>query len=204
MKHFLLMLLSSIGFLVSLFLITSSAVNGQTEFKEYVSEPLGIKLQIPSQWEIYVDVEKKDPENCFGDDIYTCFTEFRNDDLVSGNHSFTTMLTKYSFNGSLKDFITSRYNFLSTVPIEFTFLDDKEIMFKNIPAWQMEYTAGSAVNTMKVIGIFTKVNNTFYGLSYSARESDYSKYLPEALNVLNTIEFIPSKIPEVKRPSFLD
>lgn len=129
-----------------------------------------------------------------------------NDDFVSGNHSFTTGIQKYSFNGSLKDFISYRYNILKTEVNGFSFLDDKEIKFKNNPSWQMEYIADPlGGQILKHMSIFTKVNDTFYELSYSpVKESDYSKYLPEAQNVLNTIEFIPPKPPEVKEPSFLD
>ena len=201
MKYIFLIPLIFIGFLASL-LMTSNDVNGQTEFKEYVSEPLGVKLQIPPQWQV-IDRNENEPENCFSEDK-NCSIIMMNDEFVSGNVSFTTSIQKYSFNGSLKDFLNYKYNIFEKVK-GFTFLADQEMKFKDNPAWQIEYTYAPLGQTLKQMSIFTQVNNTFYELVYtSMKESDYSKYLQEAQNVLNTIEFIPSKPPEIKKPSFFD
>lgn len=87
----------------------------------------------------------------------------------------------------------------------FTFISDSNTTIQNNPAWQIEY-AGNPTNSdiTNYTSIFTKANNIAYEIFYSSKQPDYSKYFPEAMNVLNNIEFIPSKPPEEKRPSFLD
>ena len=214
-----LMLLSSIGFLTSLFLISSTSVNGQSEFKEYISEPIGVKLQIPSQWEI--SYENNGTEYCF-DEIINCWIGIKEQEL--GIHGFQISIGKESFNGSLKEFTSHMYNKSKTDYKDFTFLDDKQIMLRDIPAWQLEFNRGQIIDsdkfnkmfkglgmdidiedTKKELNIYTKVNNTFYKLGYiPSKQSDYSNYLPKVINFFNTIEFIPPKPIEIKKPSFLD
>jgi len=200
-------------------LIISNTVNGQSEFKEYTSEPIGVKLEIPSHWEI--NYENNGSEYCF-DKIINCSIGIKERGL--GIHSFQISIGKESFNGSLKNFTSHMYNKSKTDYKDFTFLDDKQILLRDIPAWQIEFTRGQIIEvskfnqmfknlgmddgieeTVKELNIYTKVNNTFYKLGYSPLEpSDYSKYLPKVINFFKTIEFIQPKPIQIKKPSFLD
>jgi hypothetical protein len=180
-------------------------LNGQSEFKEYVSEPLGIKLQIPSEW--YKLQENNSTNDCFGKIIrciifFTNYNFFKLDKTVD----YRVGIQKYGLTFmDIKDLAESSYNYHIENSKGFTFISDSNTTIDNNPAWQMEYTIDSlGDDTSKYMSIYTKVNDTSYELMYSSDESNYSKYLPEALNVLNTIEFISSKPPEVKKPSFLD
>jgi hypothetical protein len=60
-------------------------------------------------------------------------------------------------------------------------------------------------NTRKNMEIYVKVNNTYYEIFYNTIDQlDFDLYLPTIQNVLQTLDFIPSKPPEMKKPSFLD
>jgi hypothetical protein len=188
----------------------SKSVAGHSDFKEYKSEPIGIKLQIPSEW--YILSENNKTEDCFGvgEDL-DCSVMMYNTNffLNPENAKYVFLVSKNSFNGSLKDFTKHQFNQLqnSETNKEFSFIDDKETTIQGYPAWQIEYTRKGIFDkeSAKEMETFVKVNNTFYSLSYLPNTLlDYDKYLPEVQNVLQTIEFIPSKLPEEKKPSFLD
>lgn len=169
------MLLSSIGFLLSLFLITSNAVNGQTEFKEYVSEPLGVKLQIPAYW--YIFQENNSIEDCFSK-IADCFIHMTDN---NGKYGFTIQMIGLT-SENITDYATNKYNYHKTNSTGFYFIGDKEITIQNNPALQIEFTKDNPLKTTKmkwndkstwynkskILEIYVKANYTLYEITYTA------------------------------------
>jgi hypothetical protein len=219
-----LMLLSSVGFLTSLLLMTYVSVNGQNEFKEYRSEPIGIKLQIPLEWDIFG--EYNTTEECFSEIMNECYVYFTNYNRFKNFLSDEDM-DKYSFSiqkhgimpsVTLKDMATAKYNHYKENTRGFNFTSDNKTTVQNNPAWQMVFTEDNPNTNIdiydpstyniksKTLEIYTKADNkTFYEISYKAdEESYYSTYLPVIQNVIKTLEFIPDKPVEKNRPSFLD
>jgi hypothetical protein len=176
--------------------------------KEYKSEVLGIKLQIPSEW--YIFTANNSTDECFGEDL-ACNVMMYNVDLFSNpsNAKYGFFISKNSFNGSLKDFTADKYNELqnSKTTKKFSFIDDKETTVQGYPAWQIEYNREGILSdhAKKEMETYVKVNNTFYSLYYSPNiPEDYDAFLPVVQNVINSTEFISSKPPDIKKPSFLD
>ena len=170
----------------------------------YKSQPLGIKLKLPLQWEVMR--QYSDSKYCFDVDDDRCTEQIINDNPRSGNYSFNIIISKEFFNGSLKNYKNYKYNELINSYGSPKIVDDKEIILKSIPALQIEYTekAYAEPRQYKSMKIHLGENNTFYEIRYIPNiQSDYYKFLPEVQNILNTIEFIFSK-PEVKVPSFPD
>src|SRR5215204_5083271 len=159
-----LILLSTTGFVASFFLMTSLSVNGQGEFREYISEPIGVKLQIPPNWEI--SYENNGTEYCF-DEIINCWVGIKEPAL--GIHGFQISIAKESYNGSLKEFTSYMYNESKTKYKDFTFLDDKQIKIRDIPAWQLEFTRDEVIDTSKFNKIFKNLGMDI-GLDESVKE----------------------------------
>ena len=113
-------LFSSIGFLTSIFLMTITSINGQTESKEYKSESIGIKLQIPSEWNIFQ--ENNSTEDCFGK-IADCFVHMTDD---NSKYGFTIQMIGLT-SESIKDHAAIKYNYHKNNTEDFSFIDDKEI-----------------------------------------------------------------------------
>ena len=168
---------------------------------EYKSEPIGVKLQIPAEWKIYQENNKT--EDCFGDTITNCKLHMQNNDLFSGV-DYTFLISKITkSNMSLVNYLTIQYEDLKRGE-GFTLIEDKEIIIDNKQAWMIVYSIISNNERHQIMENIIKVNDTFYSIGYSPiDDSDYSKYIPEVQKVFSSIEFIPSKPPETKEPSFL-
>lgn len=178
------------------------------EFKEYISNPIGIKLKIPSKWTTHI--EDNSTEACF-EGIGNCSLMMLDREKFSffdgSTYGFSFSIIKnIKENGSLANFMTEQYWILKQDSLEnnekFSFIGDRETTINNYPAWEMEYSFTNENKLYKSLTIVSKVNDTIYSISYTPKDAlDYSKYLPEFQTVLHSLEFIPSIPPE--EPSFL-
>jgi hypothetical protein len=164
-------------------------LNQRSEYKIYESNAIGVKFTIPSTWEI---LEFNSTKGCFEGEpdpifltTFSCSIRLDNNKVSSlYPHDFEFIIGKDSTsNYSLTDYLSLLYESTEHQAIknqvDVSFINDKEMTIQNnLPAWQIEYSINSGIGQYKQMDIVTKLNNTFYGITYlQMNPSDYSKYL---------------------------
>lgn len=176
-----------------------SQINAQdnaNKLTTYENPILGIGLSYPSTWALgKLDEDKECPDVC--SEVWQLLDR-RDAPFPDG----TLSIQVYNFEGptisekcncnSLNELVLYRYNETQNRN-NFSLINENNTeISKNYSAQQFEYLSGSY--PPKVLKIFTRVNNTFYEISYSAFDEQlYSKVLPQVMKVMDSIEFFPSE-----------
>ncbi len=108
---------------------------------------------------------------------------------------------------TLLEFVKYTYQDTISKNQDLIFINDNQTALTNnhIPAMQMEFE-NKGDNTLgdTLIDVFIKGPNSFYGFLFSTdKNGQYSKYLNDFKNIINSIEFVSTNETKTKQPSFM-
>ena len=103
---------------------------------------------------------------------------------------------------SLMDFVKGEYANTKSSNPGFTFINDnKTIIDKKYPAWQLEYSfLNNGVHANGFL-VLTKINETYYSIGISYPDESRVKLLPDFKKLIDSVQFLPQA--KSKIPSFM-
>lgn len=198
-----------------------------SSLKQYENEIIGIKLKYPSNWYLenngYIDptcmqeickivlypIEHSHDNFEINDDNNSRLVGF----IISSGSTNSPNFKEECKCNSFLEFVRSTYVKLFRDIENLSFVNDNQTTIaENISAWQLEFDIKNIDSDWnmqkqgKMWTIWTMNDDAFYHVGYVADKESYSKYLPDAKQVVKSIEFIPIEegFKKPRHPSFME
>ena len=181
--------------------------NGFLTQRSYnIYKGFGIKIKYFDPWKI---VKENDPSCPIVCSIFLSTPDRKAKILITQDKFDDPKLKDKCRCNTLLEFVKYIYEENISANKNLIFINDNQTTLTNdnIPAIQMEFeTKGDARLQNTNIDVFIKGLNSFYGIVFSTDKNEqYSKYLNDFKNIINSIEFV--SISEInnksKQPSFM-